>query len=126
MNDKLFETMTEQQIKERIKERPFYQEWENKDCGFMDSLSEDGEFDFNGLFIEEQILIYVYAWNMSDYGASSQKICKRFNLSKYMLRKIIKKELSGLIEALPCFSESTGLLRGRAYFVNKQKLNGLQ
>ena len=114
--------MKEEQIKKRIISRPVHSQWYNRDIKAYDSNTDEGLFDFKGMSIEEQIVIYVYAWNMTDYGVSKKRLLKYFSLTAYRLSKILKTELKGVVESLPCFSEDTGLLCGKAYFINKQNL----
>jgi len=114
--------MTEEQIKNRIIKRPVHSYWFNRDINSHDSHTEEGEYNFKDTSIGEQIVIYVYAWNMGDYGVSKKRILKYFGITGYRLRKILNGEIKGIIEALACFSEDTELICGKAYFVNKHNL----
>jgi hypothetical protein len=98
----------------RVKEYPHYQSWINSFGGFKDSIRENGVIDFEGLPENEQLCLYVYAWNKSGFLPGKKGIIKFFKWTNYKLQKIIKS-LNGKIKTSPTFSEDTGLISGSGY-----------
>ena len=105
------------EMKLRIKEKPFYQSWYNRECGFEDSILEKGEIDYSGLNDNEKFCLIVYAWNIADICPSRKTIKDAFNWTTYKVQKIFRE--TNEITITPTMSESTGLLSGSGYYYEK-------
>mgnify|MGYP003563310355 CR=1 FL=1 len=101
-------------FKERVKEKPYSTSWDYD--GGTDSINEDGNIDCEGLDGAYKMLLYVYAWNMSELCPFRSCVMKHFGWTAYKVGKLFKQLKSqGLIESTATFSERTGMLSGRGY-----------
>lgn len=98
----------------RIKEKPYYQSWYNTTIQDGDSITDEGDIDYDGLDDINKLCLYIYAWNKSDIFPSKRGILKKFGWTNYKLQKLIKHV--GKICTEATFDENTGLLSGRGYF----------
>lgn len=109
--------MTKQEMKERIKEQPYYVGWENETGA--DCLRSDGIIDYEGLSDADKFILYAYAWNISGgVCVSRRSVMKVFGWTAYKTGKLFKElKAQKKIECVATFSENTGLLCGRGYEV---------
>jgi len=104
--------MTEQEMKSRITENPYYDSWQNKTCGFKDSIHEEGVINYEGLSDADKLRLYVYAWNQSEILPRKKGILKKFGWTESYFNSVRKE--AGLTLA-PAYDGETGLLKGCGY-----------
>lgn len=97
----------------RVIDKPFYTEWEWG--GGKGSIREKGKLDYEGLNDHEKMILYIYAWNLSDFCPTKKSIMKEFNWSSYKVAKMYRELKQYGLECVAIFSENTGLLCGRGY-----------
>ena len=101
-------------FKDRVKEKPYYTSWDYD--GGTDSIDEKGIIDYDGLSDAYKMLLYVYAWNISEICPFRRCVMKNFGWTAYKVGKLFKQlKEEGLIESVATFSERTGMISGRGY-----------
>lgn len=110
--------MNKFEMKERIKEKPYYVGWTNESGA--DCLRSDGDINYDGLTDAEKFILYCYAWNISGGICVGRKsVMRYFKWTAYKVGKLFKElKQQKKIECVATFSEDTGLLAGRGYEVN--------
>ncbi len=101
---------------ERIKENPYYTSWTNSYGGFTDSINEDGVINYEGLSDEDKLRLYVYAWNKQGYLPRKSGILRKFGWTEKQFKTLY--QTVGSILTNPTFSEDTGLINGRGYWLD--------
>jgi len=104
--------MTEQEMKFRITEKPYYTSWYNNTCGFEDSLTNEGVINYEGLSDVDKLRLYVFAWNCAGFLPGKNSVLKKFGWTDGYF-KSVRKEAGLTTDAT--FSERTGLISGRGY-----------
>lgn len=104
-------------FKDRVKERPYYIAW---DCDSgTDSINDEGKIDYEGLDDAYKMLLYIYAWNISELCPYRRSVMKKFGWTAYKVGKLFKTlKAEGLIESVATFSEITGMISGRGYQIH--------
>ena len=102
-------------LTKRIKEYPLYDSWFNKDCGFNDSVRNEGILDYSGLNDHEKLCLYVFAWNTCSASIVPRRkaVEKKFGWSRSKVQRMFR-EIPRLT-VVPAFDENTGLLCGSGY-----------
>ena len=105
-------------LEKRVIKKPYYTEWnyptENGN-NITDSITENGKFNYEGLNEHEKMILYIYAWNISDFCASKKSIMKEFGWTSYKVSKMYRELKPYGLRCVPTFSENTGLLSGKGY-----------
>jgi hypothetical protein len=105
-------------LKDRVKEKPYYTDWDCCYGGGTDSITEEGKIDYEGLDDAKKMLLYVYAWNLSEICPGRRSVMKKFGWTAYKVGQLFKSlKAQRLIESVATFSERTGVLNGRGYRV---------
>ena len=112
--------MNKQDFDKRILKKPSCYGFYNTDCDFNDSIREDAELNYEGLFIDERITLFIYAHTKEGLVLFKRAIAKEFGLTEYKVAQWAKK-IKG-IEVVTCWDESTGLISGRGYQFNFDKI----
>ena len=101
----------------RVIDRPFYTSWDypSEWGGGTDSIREKGKLNYEGLNDHEKMILYIYAWNLSDFCPTKKSITKEFGWSAYKVAKMYRELKQYGLECVALFSENTGLLCGRGY-----------
>ena len=104
-------------LSERVIDRPFYTEWDypSEWGGGTDSIREKGKLNYEGLNEHEKMILYIYAWNLSDFCPTKKSVMKEFGWSAYKVAKMYRELKQYGLECVALFSENTGLLCGRGY-----------
>lgn len=101
----------------RVIDKPFYTSWDypSEWGGGTDSIREKGKLNYEGLNDHEKMILYIYAWNLSDFCPTKKSIMKEFGWSAYKVAKMYRELKQHGLECVAIFSENTGLLCGRGY-----------
>ena len=104
-------------LKERVIEKPYYTEWDfpAEWGGGTDSIRDKGKLNYEGLNDHEKMVLYILAWNLSDFFFFLKSVMKEFGWTAYKVSKMFKELKSYGLESVALFSENTGLLCGRGY-----------
>lgn len=104
-------------LSERVIDRPFYTEWDypSEWGGGTDSIREKGKLNYEGLNEHEKMILYIYAWNLSDFCPTKKSVMKEFGWSAYKVAKMYRELKQYGLECVALFSENNGLLCGRGY-----------
>ncbi len=102
----------------RIKEGVTLDSWYDEECGRSFTSVVNPTIDYEGLELKEQVALYIYSWSKIGYVIFKKAIVKEFNISKYMVAKIVKL-LGDSIGLMTAIDDHTGLLMGRGYTFNK-------
>jgi hypothetical protein len=101
-------------FKDRVKEKPYYTDWDYD--GGTDSINEEGKIDYEGLDDAYKMLLYIYAWNLSELCPYRSSVMKKFGWTAYKVGKLFKVlKAESVIESVATFSERTGMISGRGY-----------
>ena len=67
-------------LKKRVIKNPFYTEWDYPAewGGGTDSIREKGEINYEGLNDHEKMVLYILAWNLSDFCPTRKSVMKQF------------------------------------------------
>ena len=101
----------------RVIDKPFYTSWDypSEWGGGTDSITEKGKLNYEGLNEHEKMILYIYAWNLSDFCPTKKSVMKEFSWSAYKVAKMYRELKQYGLECVALFSENTGLLCGRGY-----------
>jgi len=101
----------------RVIDKPFYTSWDypSEWGGGTGSIREKGKLNYEGLNDHEKMILYIYAWNLSDFCPTKKSIMKEFGWSSYKVAKMYRELKQCGLECVAIFSENTGLLCGRGY-----------
>jgi hypothetical protein len=104
-------------LSERVVDKPFYTEWDYPaECGGgKDSIREKGKLNYEGLNDHEKMILYIYAWNLSNMCPTKKSVMKNFGWTAYKVAKMYRELKSYGLECVALFSENTGLLCGGGY-----------
>lgn len=105
---------TIEDLKSRIKENPFYAEWDEETSS---SFTNKGVIDYSELNDHEKMFLYVLAWNINDFCINRFSVMKEFGWTSYKVGKMYKDLIPYGMESVAVFNERTGLLAGRGYRV---------
>jgi hypothetical protein len=114
-------SMSIEELSSRIICKPYYLEWKypsDLGKGRIDNLKEEGAINYNGLTDQQKMILYVYAWNLSDLCPFKKTVMKEFNWTAYKVGKLFKELKDYGLQCVPLFSEETGLLSGKGYLYN--------
>jgi hypothetical protein len=101
-------------FKDRVKEKPYYTDWDYD--GGTNSINEEGKIDYDGLDDAYKMLLYIYAWNLSELCPYRSSVMKKFGWTAYKVGKLFKVlKAEGVIESVATFSERTGMISGQGY-----------
>jgi hypothetical protein len=114
--------LSENQIKKRIVAKPYYTAWNYpKHIGGKGSITEKGQFNYEALNDYEKMIVFVYAWNMSEYAVTRKQLMKEFGWSASKISEMYKELKPYGLDIVPLTDQSTGLLSGRGYFYQPVK-----
>lgn len=104
-------------LRERVIEKPYYMDWDYpaEDGGGIGSIREKGNINYEGLNDHEKMILYIFAWNISDFCPTKKSVMKNFGWSAYKVAKMYKELKEYGLECVALFSERTGMLCGRGY-----------
>ena len=109
--------ITISELKDRVIEKPYYTEWDFpvEWGGGTDSIRDKGKLNYEGLNDHEKMVLYIFAWNLSDFCPTRKSVMKEFEWTAYKVSKMFKELKPYGLESVALFSENTGLLCGRGY-----------
>ena len=100
----------------RVIEKPFYHDWDTlASGGTKDSIRDRGKINYEGLNDHEKMILYIFAWNLSDLCPTKRSVEKEFDWTPYKVAKMYRELKAYGLECVALFSEHTGLLCGRGY-----------
>jgi hypothetical protein len=109
--------ISKSELSARVIEKPFCIEWDMpaEFGGHIGVFKENGSLNYEGLNEHEKLILYVYAWNLSDICPFRRTVMKEFSWSAYKVSKMCKALMPYGLKCIPVVSERTGLLAGRGY-----------
>lgn len=99
-------------VKPNYIEFDYPSEWGIETTG---TFIENGKLNYEGLNDYEKMILYIYAWNLSDLCPRKKSVMKEFGWSAYKVAKMYRELKQYGLQCVAVFSENTGLLCGRGY-----------